>query len=221
VKKYLDWLRQSAAQLQLELQQLAQTLVAQRKTQAATHAHVLDSLGIPIRHSVPPPPEPALPALAAPPKVGDARRRVETGDTARERKRAVWDVFISHASEDKEEIARPLAGALADKGLAVWYDEFSLRVGDSLRQSIDHGLLRSKFGVVILSPHFFEKHWPQQELNGLATREAGGKKVILPVWHKVGFDEVSQYSPMLADKLAVSTDKGIDKVVGKILEAMR
>lgn len=212
VKKYLDWLRPSAAQLQSELLQLVQTVTTQRKRQAAEHAQVLDTLGIPIRDDVPRPAEAAL--------AGAARVNAAPRNRARGKKPAGWDVFICHASEDKEEIARPLANALDAKGLSVWYDEFSLRVGDSLRQSIDNGLLRSKFGVVILSPHFFEKHWPQQELNGLATRELGGKKVILPVWHTVGFEQVRQYSPMLADRLAVSTDEGLDKVVQKITEAM-
>ncbi len=126
----------------------------------------------------------------------------------------------SHASEDKEAIAKPLADALKARGLAVWYDDFSLKLGDSLRQSVDRCLARSRFGVVILSPHFFEKHWPAQELNGLATREVDGKKVILPVWHNVGFKEVREYSPMLADKVAVSTGKGLEYVVRKIVDAV-
>jgi hypothetical protein len=130
-----------------------------------------------------------------------------------------WDFFISHASEDKEAIARPLADALRASGLAVWYDDFSLTVGDSLRESIDRGLANSRFGIVIISPHFFEKRWPREELNGLATREVSEKKVILPVWHLVGFNEVRGYSPMLANKVAVSTDKGMDHVVKKILDA--
>jgi hypothetical protein len=132
-----------------------------------------------------------------------------------------WDVFVSHANEDKDAIARSLALALQARGLRVWYDEFSLTVGDSLRESIDHGLARSEFGVVILSGHFFEKHWPTQELNGLATREVKGKKVILPVWHGVSFEEVRQYSPMLADRLAVTTEKGVDHVVEQLLGAMK
>jgi hypothetical protein len=103
----------------------------------------------------------------------------------------------------------------------VWYDEFSLTVGDSLRKSIDQGLARSRFGVVILSKHFFEKHWPEQELNGLATREVGGKKVILPVWHGVGFEEVRQYSPTLADRLAVLTGNGLENVVAELLKVMK
>lgn len=90
----------------------------------------------------------------------------------------VPDFFISHASEDKEAVARPLADELKARGFRVWLDEFELRLGDSLRAKIDEGLRVSRFGVVILSPAFFSKRWPQQELNGLAAREmSGGRKV--------------------------------------------
>ena len=75
----------------------------------------------------------------------------------------MWDVFISHASEDKEAAVRPLATELTRLSLSVWYDEFSLTIGDSLRRSIDHGLSKSKFGVVILSHNFFRKEWPHRE----------------------------------------------------------
>jgi hypothetical protein len=129
----------------------------------------------------------------------------------------MWDVFISHASEDKEEIARPLAEALQQAGLKVWYDEFSLKLGDSLRRSIDQGLRDSKFGLVILSPNFFAKEWTQRELDGLTAREIVGDKVILPVWHKVTFQDVLGYSPVLADKFGVSTDQGLEAVVKRIL----
>ena len=129
----------------------------------------------------------------------------------------MWDVFISHAWTDKEDIARPLAEALRRKGLRVWYDEFTLTLGDSLRRSIDRGLAESRYGVVILSPNFFAKEWPQKELDGLAAREVDSGKVILPVWHNVKWEDVRRFSPTLADKLAVSTAKGIDAVVEEIL----
>jgi hypothetical protein len=132
-----------------------------------------------------------------------------------------WDVFISHASEDKDEIARPLAQALKDEGYRVWYDELTVTVGDSLRRSIDQELARSDFGVVILSKHFFEKHWTEQELNGLAGKEINGRKVILPVWHGVGVEEVRGFSPMLADRRGVAADKGLPHVVEQLKLAMR
>lgn len=132
-----------------------------------------------------------------------------------------WDVFISHASEDKDALVRPLAQELRTRGLRVWYDEFELRVGDSLRASIDQGLARSAYGIVILSPQFFAKHWPPEELNGLAAREAAdGRKVILPVWHGVRHAEVTAESPTLADRRAASSDQPIEALADELLEAM-
>ena len=110
-----------------------------------------------------------------------------------------YDVFISHASEDKEEIARPLATLLQARGLKVWLDEMNLTLGDSLRRNIDLGLTSSRFGLVILSPSFLSKEWPQKELDGLVARENDSTKVILPIWHKVSRDEIVKYSPILAD----------------------
>ncbi|MET0399126.1 MAG: toll/interleukin-1 receptor domain-containing protein [Longimicrobiaceae bacterium] len=133
----------------------------------------------------------------------------------------MWDVFISHASEDKEKIAAPLADELRRRGLRIWYDDFSLELGDSLRRSIDAGLAQSRFGVIILSPRFFAKHWPQRELDGLTSREISGEKVILPVWHGVTHTEVAVHSPLLADRLAVSTDRSIAQVADVIEQVVR
>src|SRR4051812_33990909 len=94
-----------------------------------------------------------------------------------------WDVFISHASEDKEVVAEPLSRALMKAGISVWYDAVILKAGDSLMRSIDMGLRKSNFGVVILSQAFFKKDWPQRELVALAQKQSLGQKVILPVWH--------------------------------------
>ena len=128
-----------------------------------------------------------------------------------------YDAFISHASEDKEKLVKPLASALTSLGYRVWYDEFELRVGDSLRQSIDKGLVNSRFGIVVLSPAFFSKKWPQYELNGLTAREMDGHKVILPVWHLVDREDVLGYSPALADKVALSTRRTSIKKIAKAL----
>ncbi len=133
----------------------------------------------------------------------------------------MWDVFISHAWEDKDTVARPIANALAKAGLKVWYDEFTLTLGDSLRRSIDRGLSESKYGIVILSPHFFAKSWPQRELDGLTAREVSSGKMILPVWHEVTQMDVEHFSPTLADKLGVPTTAGLDRVVQEILRVLR
>lgn len=132
-----------------------------------------------------------------------------------------WDVFVSHAHEDKTAIAEPLASALVEQGIRVWYDKFELSLGDSLRKSIDRGLSNSRFGIVILSHAFFSKHWPQSELDGLVSRESDGTKVVLPIWHGVVAADVQRYSPMLAGRLSVSTDRGLQEVVQQILRVVR
>lgn len=135
--------------------------------------------------------------------------------------KVLWNFFICHVREDQEEIARPLAEALNSQGLMAWYADYCLKSGDSLGGSINYGLARSKSGIVIISNPFLKCNWPQEELNALATREANGKKVILPVWHNVGFRDVLEYSPILADRVAISTKKGLDYVVQRILEAAK
>jgi hypothetical protein len=134
---------------------------------------------------------------------------------------AEWDIFISHASEDKGSFVNALAASLKAAGLSIWYDDFTLSIGDSLRRSIDKGLARSKFGVVVLSHAFFEKEWPQRELDGLVSRESSGQKVVLPVWHGVELEYVRRFSPMLADRLGISSGRGLDAVARAILQAVR
>lgn len=131
-----------------------------------------------------------------------------------------WDVFVCHASEDKEDFVRPLVSALAESGLRVWYDERTLRIGDSLRVAIDEGLARSRFGIVVLSSSFFEKRWPQQELDGLVSKEVVGVKVILPIWHNISAEEVRRNSPLLAGRIAAKSSDGLATVVRQLREAM-
>lgn len=117
----------------------------------------------------------------------------------------VYDVFVSHASEDKDEVATPLAEALRDRGLRVWLADFELRIGDSLRQKIDRGLASSRMGLVILSRAFIAKGWTNYELDGIVTRAVSGEQVLLPVWHNITKEEVVAFSPSLANRVARST----------------
>ena len=132
---------------------------------------------------------------------------------------SIRDVFISHASEDKAGVARPLAEALKAKGLSVWFDEYELTLGDRLRRKIEEGLRVSRYGVTILSDSFFRKEWPQAELDALFALERESKK-ILPVWHGLSASDIARYTPLLADRLAVSTDVGIEGVAEAILRAV-
>lgn len=130
-----------------------------------------------------------------------------------------YDVFVSHASEDKDDFVRDFVKCLQQNGLKVWYDEFTLRVGDSLRRSIDNGLKNSRYGIVVLSEAFFSKEWPQRELDGLFAREVNGEKVILPIWHKISKNEVMKFSPLIADLLALNTSNfTIEEIANEIAE---
>jgi hypothetical protein len=128
---------------------------------------------------------------------------------------AEFDFFISHASPDKEEIARPLKEALEARRCTVWMDEAQIQIGDSLRRKIDEGLRRSRFGIVILSRSFLKgREWTERELSGLFVREEeAGEPRILPIWHDVTKAEVAGYSPVLADKAALkSADYTVDEM---------
>jgi hypothetical protein len=130
------------------------------------------------------------------------------------------DCFICHASEDKQ-AALLLANAVISRGWTVWLDQLDLTLGDSLNSEIEAALARSRFGVVLLSRAFFSKQWTRRELGALAAREISGeKKVILPVWHGVDHDFIVARSPVLADRLGVSTDLGMEKVATEISRAI-
>lgn len=158
------------------------------------------------------------------PAAREAGEGVEAGSpirVARPAGRDIRDVFISHAGEDKEAVARPLAEALKRLGLSVWFDEYELLVGDRLSTTIDRGLATSRFGVVIISPAFMRKPWPQRELAALVARETSeGETVILPVWHEVSKEQVLAFSPPLADVVAINTVHGIDAVVDALVPAV-
>lgn len=124
--------------------------------------------------------------------------------TARKRpSKPTHDVFVCHASEDKGFVG-PLVKALKRAGVKVWYDEDFLQWGDGLRSSIDRGLVNSRYGIVVFSKAFLKKkHWTEHELNGLFAKERNGRKVILPIWHKITDRELLQYSPAFADRIAM------------------
>lgn len=130
-------------------------------------------------------------------------------------------LFVSHASEDKNAFVRPLAHALKAHGLQVWYDEFSLRIGDSLRQSIDKGLRECDAGILVLSPTFFKKEWPQRELDALFSLEIAGKATLIPIWYQINASDVVRASPLLADRVALDASIGVAYVASEIANQFR
>ena len=132
------------------------------------------------------------------------------------------DAFICHSSQDKESVARPVADDLKKRGFSVWLDEYELTVGKSVYSESDRWLRSSRYGVVILSPSFFARMWPQNELHALAALGAAeGRNKILPVWHEVDHADVAKFSPLLADVFAAKSSEGFVRVVDQIAAALR
>lgn len=132
-----------------------------------------------------------------------------------------WDVFISHASEDKPYV-EPLANALCAAGISVWYDDIVMTWGDDLRQVIDNGLTSCRFGIVVLSKAFLaKKKWTEHELNGLFARETAGQNLVLPIWHEITRDDLLSYSPALADRLAkISSTDSLEDIVKSLCKLL-
>lgn len=137
----------------------------------------------------------------------------------------MWDVFISHASEDKGSFVRPLAKCLKEVyKVDVWYDEFSLKAGDSLIDSIEYGLENSKFGVVVFSESFFGKTWTERETKILKLKEmALNQKVIIPIWYNISREKIANHSLILADKLAILANGkiNVDNIAVDIIKVVR
>jgi hypothetical protein len=131
--------------------------------------------------------------------------------------------FISHDSRDKDDLVRQLAQELSRLMCPVWYDEFSLNVGDSLRASIENGLKETRKCVVVLSPSFLSNDgWGKAEFDSVYTREILEKNnVILPVWHNVSVEEVYQYSPKLADKVGLNSNLGVGELAKKLARVIK
>lgn len=152
-----------------------------------------------------------------------ARRLVEGTRAEPEPMVQDHDVFLSHASEDKDDIARPLKDALEARDLRVWFDEIKIKVGQSIRQEIEAGIAHARFGVVVLSPDFFAKQWTQAELDALFSKKMStGDNLILPIWHRVTKDQVQTQSPLLAGILALNTSlMTVDEIADAITEVVQ
>lgn len=131
--------------------------------------------------------------------------------------------FISHDSRDKKRYASKVAEGLVAAGVKVWYDEYSLKVGDSLRESIERGLKECKHCVLLLSKHFLANPgWTKLEFNAVFTRELIEKKnVIIPVWLNVSKAEVFDYCPELANRVAAVWRDGQSKLFKNLLRGLR
>lgn len=132
-----------------------------------------------------------------------------------------YDAFISHAVEDKIPIANELCARLEAAGLKIWYSGKELGVGDSIEKTIEKGLNRSRYGIVIFSPTYLAKNWTIREFYTLLAKEIREHKVILPVLYNVTLDELRKKDLLMADRFAVNADKGLDVVVERLVSEIR
>ena len=132
-----------------------------------------------------------------------------------------WDVFISHASEDKEDFVDSLAAALDEEGVPVWYDSNQLKPGRSIQGGIGHGLKNSRYAIVVLSRAYFSKEWTMKELGYLLSRDSDGIHRIFPIMHQIDLDTVRENAPLLADTVACDSSEHIDDVVQSLIDAIQ
>jgi hypothetical protein len=209
----LTQLREKNAYESQELEGALRQAVATRKRSIESRGNVIGNLRIPLRSSVPSqtPASPAVPHKTVP----------KPAVSAVPNKSHRWDVFISHASEDKPYV-EPLAKALEAGGVNVWYDRTSIGWGDDIRTSIDNGLLNCDYGVVVFSKAFLgKKKWTEYEVSALFGLETVDRKRILPIWHEVTYEDVLKYSPALAQRRAKSSaDDSNDDIVNSVLSML-
>ena len=114
-----------------------------------------------------------------------------------------WDVFICHASEEKENVVEPLYRHLDSAGIRCWYDRGEILWGDSIVGKINEGLRCSRFVIVVVSPTLLRKTWATKEMNAALSQEIdSGRTRVLPLM--VGSDQEVQ---QMSDQLAIQRDK--------------
>lgn len=209
----LTHLREKNEYTSQELEGALRQAVAARKRSIESRGNVVGNLKIPLRPTAPPQTPTSPPVLQ--------KKVPEPASPATPKKAHRWEVFISHASEDKPYV-EPLAKALETAGVSVWYDKTSIGWGDDIRASIDNGLLNCDYGVVVFSKAFLgKKKWTEYEVSALFGLETVDKKRILPIWHEVTYEDVLKYSPALAQRRAKSSvDDSNDEIVNGVLSML-
>ena len=134
-----------------------------------------------------------------------------------------YDIFLSFAEEDVE-VAIKIYDALIEKGLIVWFSRKHLKTGDSIVGVINEAIKRSRYGLVLLSPHTIEDqiHFPFLELTALLNKKLYGQlKGLLPLYHCISHEEIVQNFPLYADQMALNTEIGITTIANKIEQMIR
>ena len=119
-----------------------------------------------------------------------------------------YDVFISHANADKEELIEELYNSLDRLGVTIFYDKETLEWGDKFKDKILEGTKKSEFSIIVISENFFDREWTEKELVEFLNRQnRNGQKLILPILHNITIEQLREKYPSIADIQAISSSK--------------
>lgn len=125
-----------------------------------------------------------------------------------------YDVFISHANKDKEELIAELYQSLQKLGISIFYDKESLEWGDNWKERILNGTKKAEFAIIVISENFFDREWTERELSEFLNRQnRNGQKLILPIIHNITNEQLKSKYPNVADIQVIdSSDYNCDQI---------
>jgi hypothetical protein len=129
-----------------------------------------------------------------------------------------YDVFISHAVEDKIPLVNELAARLEAKGIKVWYTGCELSIGDEVCDKLVEGMRQCRYGVVVFSSSYISKTKPSADFRALLNYERQGKKVIIPVLFEVTPEELATKYTLPPGVEAIYCNDGLHSSIHRLLE---
>lgn len=121
-------------------------------------------------------------------------------------------VFLCHASEDKA-LVRQMAKDLTANGVDVFYDDWCITYGDSIRQRIDEGLQDCTHFVVLLTENSLTKPWVNAEIDAGFVQKLAGKCRFVPLRYQLSIDDVP---PLLAGIYAPEINDYDDEILSLV-----
>ncbi|MGJ9373287.1 toll/interleukin-1 receptor domain-containing protein [Nesterenkonia sp. CF4.4] len=134
-------------------------------------------------------------------------RDLEDVRTAVEARTQSNDVFLCHAWADRRDDAKDFYDLLLDEDLSVWFSEVSLTLGTDMRAAIDKGLVSSRVGIVLVTPAMLDRLRTDRSVAGSELSALLRRNLLVPVLHRVTFEELDQVSPTLASRGGLSTSE--------------
>lgn len=128
------------------------------------------------------------------------------------------DVFLCHAWDDRQGDAKELHDLLEARGVSVWFSEKDVALGTSLLREIDKGLVKSRVGIVLVTPALLCRlpaaGVADKELSALLATEQ-----LVPIVHNTTYEALRNVSPLLASRSGLSTDEdSMSLVADKLAE---